>query len=118
MMGKPVVATAYSGNLDFMTADTAYLVRAGRVACGPGASPYPPDLIWGDPDLDHAAELLRRVYDHPAEARATGERAARYAREQLSIDVYSRRLAAALTRPATPPGDPPCSSSTPTSTSP
>jgi glycosyltransferase involved in cell wall biosynthesis len=99
LMGKPVIATAYSGNLDFMTADAAYLVRAGRVACGPGVDPYPPDMHWGDPDLQHAAELLRRVYDHPAEATATGARAARHTRDLLSIDAYARRVAEALVTP-------------------
>lgn len=98
VLGKPVVASGYSGNLDFMTDDTAYLVRCGRTACGPGVDPYPPDMLWGDPDPDHAAELLRRVYDLPAEARAKGERAARYARELLSVDAYSKRLVAALSR--------------------
>jgi glycosyltransferase involved in cell wall biosynthesis len=99
LMGKPVIASGYSGNLDFMTADTAYLVRCGRTACGPGVDPYPPDMQWADPDPDHAAELMRLVYDHPAEAKATGERAARHARELLSVDAYSKRLAAALSRP-------------------
>jgi len=103
VFGKPVVATGYSGNLDFMTDDTGYLVRTGRTPCGPGAPPYPPDMLWGDPDLDHAAELLRRVFDHRDEARAKGEKAARHARSLLSISAYSKRLADALTRPATTP---------------
>ncbi len=99
LMGKPVVATAYSGNLDFMTDDTAYLVRAGRVACGSGADPYPPDMLWADPDLGHAAELLRRVVDRPDEARQVGERAARHAKRLLSADAYAKRLAEALGGP-------------------
>lgn len=103
LLGKPVIATAYSGNLDFMTDDTGYLVRAGRAPCGPGAPPYPPDMLWGDPDLGHAAELLRRVYDHPDEARAKGESAARHARGVFSMSAYAKRLTDALTPPATIP---------------
>ena len=40
-LGKPVIATAYSGNLDFMSADTAYLVGWSEGAVPAGCSPYP-----------------------------------------------------------------------------
>jgi hypothetical protein len=33
---------------------------------------YPEDGVWADPDLDHAAELMRRVVAHPDEAAAKG----------------------------------------------
>jgi glycosyltransferase involved in cell wall biosynthesis len=71
-VGTPVIATNYSGNLDFMSDDTAYLVPAARVRVGPGAGHYPADHVWGEPDLDVAAELMRRVYESPDEARQLG----------------------------------------------
>jgi glycosyltransferase involved in cell wall biosynthesis len=75
-LGKPVVATAYSGNLDFMTAENSYLCPARRVEVGPEREPYPADSHWSEPDLEAAARLLRQVYDHQAEAQARGSRAA------------------------------------------
>ena len=94
--GKPVIATGYSGNLDFMTEDNSYLVRHARSRVGDGALPYPPDAIWADPDLDHAAELMRRVVDNPAEARSKGERGAQDIRRTHSPraagTVISERL--------------------------
>jgi glycosyltransferase involved in cell wall biosynthesis len=63
--GKPVIATAYSGNLDFMTAENSYLVSAGGVKIGPGAAPYDPNAYWADPDLDFAAAMMRDVIDNP-----------------------------------------------------
>ena len=66
----PVIATGYSGNLDFMHDGCAYLVPAREASVGPGATPYPEDHVWGEPDLDVAAELMRRVYESPEEARA------------------------------------------------
>lgn len=96
LMAKPVVATGYSANLDFMTEENSYLVRARRVACGQGNAPYPEGFVWGDPDLMHAAELLRRVVDHPAEARAKGERAKAEVATLLSVDAYAERVRAAL----------------------
>lgn len=73
---KPVIATGYSGNLDFMTADNSLLVDHRLVPIGTGAEPYPADGEWAEPDIAHASSLMRRLFDDPAEARAVGTRAA------------------------------------------
>ena len=64
-LGTPVVATAYSGNLDFMDDDSALLVPATEVLIGPGHL-YPAEGHWADPDLDVAAAHLRALKDDPA----------------------------------------------------
>ncbi|WP_396134720.1 glycosyltransferase [Cellulomonas sp. ATA003] len=74
--GKPVVATGYSGNLQFMTEDNSYLVPWTPTPIPPGHPPYPAGSTWADPDLDAAAALLRRVVDAPDAAAAVGRRAA------------------------------------------
>jgi glycosyltransferase involved in cell wall biosynthesis/SAM-dependent methyltransferase len=74
--GRPVIATAYSGNLDFMTEENSYLVRHGMAEIGPDADPYPPDKQWAEPDLDRASALMREVFENPEEASARGRRAA------------------------------------------
>jgi len=63
--GKPVIATAYSGNLDFMTPDNSFLVSAPSTKIGPGAAPYDPEGWWADPDLDFAARTMRDVVADP-----------------------------------------------------
>jgi FkbM family methyltransferase len=73
-LGTPVIATAYSGNLDFMDADTAMLVPYRLSPVPPTAAPYPTTASWAEPDLDAAAAFLRWVHDNPAAARALGER--------------------------------------------
>jgi glycosyltransferase involved in cell wall biosynthesis len=75
-LGKPVIATRYSGNLDYMDDDNSYLVDSEIVTIGEHGGPYPPEGHWAEPDLDHAATLMRRVASDPAEARARGARAA------------------------------------------
>src|SRR5207253_11003241 len=67
-MGRPVIATGYSGNLDYMTAENSYLVNFRIVPIGAGADPYPPDGVWAEPDVEHAAALMREVFDDPAAA--------------------------------------------------
>jgi hypothetical protein len=75
-LGKPVIATGYSGNLDFMTPHNSYLVDYELVAVGEGAAPYPPRAEWAQPSVDHAAQLMRHVFEHRQQARERGRRAA------------------------------------------
>jgi glycosyltransferase involved in cell wall biosynthesis len=74
--GRPVIATGYSGNLDFMTAENSYLVPQSAATIGPDAEPYPPDGEWADPDLEFAARVMRDVVADPGKAAAKGRRAA------------------------------------------
>ncbi len=76
-LGRPVVATGYSGNLDFMTPENSYLVDHRLVPIGAGNDPYPADGLWAEPDVDHAAKLMREVFEHRDEARRRAERGAR-----------------------------------------
>jgi glycosyltransferase involved in cell wall biosynthesis len=74
-IGKPVIGTGYSGNVDFMNAENSYLVdyTIGRV--GPDCEIYPPEGEWADPSVEHGAELMRRVHAEREEAVRIGARA-------------------------------------------
>ena len=74
--GRPVIATAYSGNLDFMTEDNSFLVPYTNAKIGPHADPYPPDGEWAEPDLAAAAAMMRGVVADPEAAAARARRAA------------------------------------------
>lgn len=96
LLGKPVVATGYSGNLDFMTPDNSRLVR---YSLGKTAEMYPPyeaGWTWAEPDLDDAAAHLRWVYDHPTEAATMARRGQAEARELLGPESFGRRMATRL----------------------
>ncbi len=66
--GKPVIATGYSGNLDFMNEDNSYLVTSHSVRVGKGCEPYPADAHWAEAEIEDAVRLLRRVVSAPEEA--------------------------------------------------
>ena len=83
-LGKPVIATGYSGNLAFMRDDNSYLVRHRLTELAEDVGPYPAGSTWADPDVDHAAELMRRVKDQPDEERA--ERGRRTILENHSVE--------------------------------
>jgi len=72
--GTPAIATDWSGNLEFMDDDSAVLVPSSLVEVGHDAWPYLPDSSWADPDLDAAADAMRRLFDDPAQARELGAR--------------------------------------------
>lgn len=96
--GKPVIATAYSGNVDFMRPDNSYLVDYRLVGIGAGHDPYPPEGEWAQPDIDHAAALMRQVFEAPEAARARGERAARDIRTSHGPEAAGEVMAARLRR--------------------
>ena len=73
--GKPVIATAYSGNLDFMTPENSFLVPYDLVAAPPGG-PFPPGTRWARPDIDAAAHLMATIVFDPATAAGRATRAA------------------------------------------
>ncbi len=62
-LGVPVIATGYSGNLDFMDDSCSRLVRHSMIDVGARALHYPGEAQWADPDLDHAASLMRDLTD-------------------------------------------------------
>ena len=60
-LGIDVIATAYGGNTDFCTGPLAHPVRCQEVPIPRGAYPCADGHVWGEPDLDHAAELMQQV---------------------------------------------------------
>lgn len=74
-IGKPVVATGYSGNTDFMTPSNSWLVDYDLVPVGKDAEHYPADAMWAEPSVADAARALREVVEQPDEVQRRGERA-------------------------------------------
>ncbi len=95
--GKPVIATGYSGNLDFMNEDNSYLVPCHYTELAYDDGPYPAGTRWAEPDLDRAAEIMRNVFYHQDVARAKGEAARAYIRGNYSlaraVEFVERRAA-------------------------
>jgi FkbM family methyltransferase len=89
-LGRPVIATGYSGNLDFMDESTAYLVPYDLVPVGKGAAPYSPTAMWADPDLVTAAAYMRQVFDDPERAAKLGRLAQKSVLETRSLEHTSR----------------------------
>ncbi len=91
-LGKPVIGTAYSGNMEFMDAGNSCLVGYRLVDVGPGEYPFPDQQVWAEPDLDHAVHHMRRLVDDPAYAADLGERARADIRTRLSVEAIGELI--------------------------
>lgn len=60
---KPVIATDYGGSKDFIAQDTALPVQYRLRPLQEGEYPFWEGQKWAEPDLDHAAWLMRRVLE-------------------------------------------------------
>ncbi len=97
LLGKPVIATGYSGNVDFMDSSNAMLVdyqlRQLRGTCPDYVyQVYKDHTSWANPSTEHAASFMRWAYEHREEATILGEKARKHAEEVLSPKAAGRRL--------------------------
>ena len=83
-LGKPVIATNYSGNTEFMKRDNSFLVEYRLKELERDFGPYRKGNVWADPDVEDAARWMRYVYENMEAARKIGARAAEDIRQQLS----------------------------------
>lgn len=95
-IGKPVIATAWSGNLDFMTADNSLLVDATLVPVQAGEYVGNPVARWAEADIVQAAQAMRRLRSEPAFARALGQRARADVLQTLSPEACAAGMRKAI----------------------
>ena len=93
LLGKPAIATGYSGNLQFMTPANSWLVGYELTPVGEGVEIYPPDALWAEPDLDHAAALMREVRAGGEEVRGAPSAGAATSRRRSRPRRPARRCA-------------------------
>lgn len=99
-LGKPVIATAYSGCTDYMTLKNSYPVTFSvRQITDEDhrfqpalSSLYPPGLLWADPDIDHAAYWMQYVYQNSEAARMVGMQAKSDMQRDYSPEVIGNRI--------------------------
>lgn len=95
LLGKPVVATRWSGNVDFMTDDNSALVDYRLVPVVDQQGIYTmKNQWWAEPDIAHAAEWLRRLKGDERLRRQIGAAAATDANKFFSVERYHEAISA------------------------
>jgi len=101
--GKPVIATGWSGNMDFMNVANSFPVRYELMPIQQTVGPYHAGEMWAEPAIEHAAEQMRYVVENPIEARGRGQAAQRdielnYSEEKIAALIQMRLDAIAVRR--------------------
>lgn len=94
LLGKPVIATGWSGNLDFMDAATAVLVRPRMVPAADPRGVY--DIAhtqWAQPSLGEAMAALRWLAGDNVARMALGARGKVLATRRLGTESLAAALA-------------------------
>jgi glycosyltransferase involved in cell wall biosynthesis len=96
LFGKPVIATGYSGNMDYTTEQTACVVDYRLIPVGRNEYPHAGGQHWADPDLEQAAGYMRRLVSDRAWGTALGATARRFVVSQHGTTAVGARYRARL----------------------
>jgi len=91
-LGRSVIATAYGGNMEFMSAENAYPVAWTPVLVDAGVEHYPAGSRWAEPDLELAGQAMRAVHGDPDSARRLGARARADVLRELGPEAAGSRM--------------------------
>ena len=93
--GKPVIATNYSGHLDFLKEDNAFLIPSTIVPfkLNPWDDPkYYSGFTTAEPDMDSTVDLLRQVYNDRNLAREKGQNLKKFVETNFTNERISTIL--------------------------
>ena len=94
LLGRPVIATDYSATTDLVTPATGFPVDHRLVPVAPADYCLEGREDWAEPDLDHAAWLMRRLVSDPTEAQPHIVRGLEHLNRNYSLEhVAGRQLA-------------------------
>jgi len=91
-LGKPVIATNYGGNLEFMNSENSLLVDYTLVPLENDFGPYKKGWLWANPDVTHASSLMEKVVYQKDYAKKLGAMASSSVKKQFANDLFSTEL--------------------------
>jgi glycosyltransferase involved in cell wall biosynthesis len=89
---KPVIATNYGGNVDFMNSENSFPVKYELIELEKDHGPYAKGNCWANPNVIHAAELMRYVYDNQEIAKKIGKNASKDIKTNMSFQVSGKEI--------------------------
>lgn len=88
----PTIATNWSANTEFMNAECACMVDYKLITLEKEIPPYHKGCRWAEPDLQEAAEYMKRLEADPDYYRQISERAYAYLTEKLGIETIKELM--------------------------
>src|SRR4051812_22612709 len=90
-LGKPVIATDWSGTAELLDEGNGCPVRCALVTLDRNHGPYAKGQTWADPEVDHAAEWMQRLAGDDALGRRLGAAARATIEEKFSPAAIGAR---------------------------
>ena len=90
--GKPVIATGYGGNTDFMNINNSFLVKHKLVTLEKDYGPYKKGNSWAEPDIDHAASQMKYVFNNQEKARNIAKSGSEFIKLNLNSKVSGEEI--------------------------
>jgi glycosyltransferase involved in cell wall biosynthesis len=96
-LNVPVVCTGYSGNMEFCTDETAWLVDYSKVDVGPDDYPMAQKgQQWAEPDLQDAVRQLQCVYQDATDRLKRTQAAYAHVKANFSVEAVAKKFGARL----------------------
>lgn len=95
-LGKPVIATGWSANMEFMTPMNSFPVNYELKILEHAVGVYESGQYWAEADVGHAAEIIERLLAERDLAKEIGDRAAKSIRAQLSPEEIGKQYRSRL----------------------
>lgn len=96
-LGKPVIVTNYSGNLDFTNDTNSCVVNYQLIPVEPGDyAYYEPGQVWADPDAEQAAHFMRKLFQDKRYASDLGASGRSFMEANHSPAVIGQRYKARI----------------------
>ncbi|MBT3514571.1 MAG: glycosyltransferase family 4 protein [Nitrospina sp.] len=96
LLGKPVIATNYSGNTDFTRSDNSCIVDYKLIEVKKGEYPFFKGQTWADPNIDQASSYMHRLVEDDTYRTQVAKAGHSYVKTHHNIETvgknYRRRL--------------------------
>jgi glycosyltransferase involved in cell wall biosynthesis len=96
LLEKPVIATDYSGTKDFINQNTGFPVNYQLIPVQENEYPFWQNQKWAEPDLNHAAWLMRKIIAEESKTKAIARQGKAKILTDYSLEnigkMYQKRL--------------------------
>ena len=94
--GKIVVATNWSGNLEFMNEDNSCLVDYKLVNIKEDFGPYKKGMKWSEPSISHATSYINKIIEDMDFRNSLSDNAIEYIKNNLSKEKVASLIESAI----------------------
>lgn len=95
-LGKPVIATNWSGNTEFMTPQNSLPVNYRLIAIDEDIGVYKAGQVWADPDVEQAAFQMRKIVEDDNMRKSISREARRTMISDFSPEAIGQKIRARL----------------------